>query len=161
MAEARLVIRRILPGEHGSVVRLGTRAFAAFGDYSRALARWLRHPSMWTLVAELEGEFAGFCIVYVGYDPLEQCWYGELMAIAVEERFRGMGIGRDLVRAACRLAKAVSSGLPVTELRLTVADTNEVALGLFASEGFVEVGCEEGYYDGGQRALRMIKLLEP
>lgn len=58
---------------------------------------------------------------------------GEVGAFGILDRYRGMGLGRSLLRHACSFA-AVKGLNPVI---LSVNAENETALGLYKSEGFV------------------------
>lgn len=99
---------------------------SAFGDSAELIADFFRLlPKMGTAaVAELEGEAVGAAYAI---DALEVCVPGQanqkcayIYAVAADERFRGMGIGGSVYKAACELAKARGASLvtvfPIPEL---------------------------------------------
>ncbi|MCX8018707.1 MAG: ribosomal protein S18-alanine N-acetyltransferase, partial [Rhodocyclaceae bacterium] len=105
----------------------------------------------------------------VGYS----CWVGELdaaiiahavMGIAAHEcqifnlcvhpRWQGRGIGRSMLRHLLRVAQRRGAKTAFLEVRVS----NAVALALYRSEGFCEVGLRRGYYpaaEGREDALLM------
>jgi ribosomal protein S18 acetylase RimI-like enzyme len=88
------------------------------------------------LVAERDGEV--IATIRVHRSPEEWGIYG----FAVQSQFRGIGIGRDLLRRVCR--QAHESG--VTRLHLEVEINNDRALGLYTSLGFTQTSTED-YFD--------------
>jgi ribosomal protein S18 acetylase RimI-like enzyme len=173
-------------GDESFIDRLATAAFAPYGDYT-SLSRWIRAPDVITLVAELpggptaigEGQPAvsgerrrcGFAMVsfYIDHDPAAQRAMGraaasrtiaDLIAIAVDPPWRGIGIGGRLLTQAVAIARSARPVYGVTELRLNVADTNPAAQRLFARHGFVAAATESGLYAAGQHALRMVHPLD-
>ncbi len=80
----------------------------------------------------------------------------EILTVGVVPAARGRGIARRLVVAL--LAEAVRRG--ADEAFLEVRVDNEAARGLYASEGFADLGRRPGYYDGGRvDAVTMRKAL--
>jgi ribosomal-protein-alanine N-acetyltransferase len=65
-----------------------------------------------------------------------------LLRIAVDPRFRNVGVGRDLLGAV--LARAVAAS--AEHMTLEVASENEAAIALYRAAGFVEIGRRAGYY---------------
>jgi ribosomal protein S18 acetylase RimI-like enzyme len=80
-----------------------------------------------------------------------------LYSIAVNETARGLGIGRELVRAAADAA----SRNGCADLRLEVRRDNAASLALFRGMGFREFGTIEDYYEDHMGALRLQKSLAP
>jgi ribosomal-protein-alanine N-acetyltransferase len=113
---------------------------ASFGDpWSRAaFAQALGSPEVRLAVAALVPSAApvGFVAVRAVVDE------AEILNIAVTPVARGTGIGRALVRHA--LDHAGQSG--AYSVFLEVRPSNEAALGLYRSFGFVEVGRRPRYY---------------
>lgn len=81
------------------------------------------HPAFEVLIAEVEQEFAGFCLTF----PSFSTWRGEpgvyVQDLYVEAVFGGRGIGEKLLRAAARRAKEKGAGY----LRLSVDIDNRKA----------------------------------
>ena len=83
-------------------------------------------------------------------------WFGvdeaHVTAIAVRERWRGLGIGELLLIGAVELVLARR----VKVLTLEVRASNPVAQSLYAKYGFKNVGVRKGYYnDNGEDAVIM------
>jgi len=130
------------------------------GDYSAIIPAWLKHPGVLSYVDE-QGERRGFIILGFFEEPTDndhRC-IADLLAIAVEPRFQRRGIGRRLLDFAIRVAAAAAEQSGVSEIRLTVPETNAVGQRLYTSTGFEVLDPEYGAYDGGQRAIRMTKRL--
>ena len=83
----------------------------------------------------------------------------DLLAIAVDRPFQRGGIGSRLLEHAIHLAGLSRQGGRISEIRLTVADSNQVGQRFFASFGFRVLDEQHGHYDGGQRAIRMGRRL--
>lgn len=94
------------------------------------------------LVAEVDGEVAGYVMVWNRYrtgDVEDGDFVCGLVAdLAVLERYRGRGIGSALIRAAEDHARTHG----VKYLRIGVMAGNQLARGLYESHGFAEVGIE-------------------
>lgn len=96
----------------------------------------LRRKDSDLLVAEYKGEVAGYAVFWAVLDQ------GELGNVAVDESFRGRGIGSKLIRAV--LERAHERG--VHEVFLEVRKSNVRAQELYKSFGFLEVGRRKNYY---------------
>lgn len=157
-----MTIRAATPADLAFVRALAAREFAAFGDYGRIVDEWLAHDGLLTFVADGDGGPVGFTMV--GFYRLEEAttpqpYAADLLAIAVSPSVQRRGVGRALLEHAVATARAARRRLPVRELRLSVADTNTRARRMFAAAGFVEEPGDHGLYDGGQRALHMVRVL--
>lgn len=141
-------IRPRAPSDAAFIRALGTRAFGEYSTTAGNDAVSMANRSA-TLVAHRGEELLGFVIVEPkGGDA------AHLSAIAVTEDARGEGIGRALLRAAGRLARARGATL----LELTTADSNVAALELFLRSGFKRVRTTPKQYPRGQR---MVDLERP
>ena len=163
-----MTVRAAKPADLEFVRAVGGRVFSHFGDYGKIIPEWLEHDGVLTFVADAEGTRAGFTMLgFYRIDALPELspsaptgdYAADLLAIAVAPELEARGVGRRLLEHAIATARAARKRLPVRELRLSVADTNERALRMFQAAGFVEVSGEHGQYDGGQRALHMRKIL--
>lgn len=90
----------------------------------------------------LVDEEADAIVGYGGVRTLQGGSDADIQTIALDEALRGQGRGRALLRAL--IAIAVERG--AKELFLEVRADNPVAEGLYASEGFVELGRRPRYY---------------
>jgi ribosomal-protein-alanine N-acetyltransferase len=103
------------------------------------------------LVARLDGRTAGLAVIRIAGGE------AEILTIATDPAERRNGIARRLLTA---ILEALSGG-GVTALFLEVGVTNQAALALYKSLGFVEVGRRAAYYqhtDGREDALTMQRL---
>ncbi|MBI3840784.1 MAG: GNAT family N-acetyltransferase [Thaumarchaeota archaeon] len=87
------------------------------------------------LVAETDGEFAGFLHYLVGQHP----WfdkgtskYGQILELFVKTKFQGQGIGQIMLERAITDLKRKGCSTIYTH----TDETNEVALKLYAKTGF-------------------------
>ncbi len=92
------------------------------------------------MVAEVDGEVAGFVIVRLVGGP--GAAEAELESIVVASRWRGRGLGSSLLSEAARQAKELGA----VRLDLEVRESNAAALGLYRGAGFVETGRRRAYY---------------
>jgi [ribosomal protein S18]-alanine N-acetyltransferase len=79
---------------------------------------------------------AGYVVTWVVFDQ------GDLSNLAVDPRLRRRGIGRRLLEAAIAGARVAGA----RALFLEVRESNAVALSLYSSRGFSQVGRRRGYY---------------
>ncbi len=97
------------------------------------------------MVAEVQNHVCGFVIAW---NVREE---GEITTIAVDEKFRGRGIARQLLEAA--LHEAARRGAEV--MFLEVRPANQVAQRLYERCGFAQVGLRKNYYQNGDDAVIM------
>jgi [ribosomal protein S18]-alanine N-acetyltransferase len=88
-------------------------------------------------VAEAEGEALGGYVV-----ALDAADEGEILNLAVAPDGRRHGLGRALVEHVVEALKARG----VAQIYLEVRESNAPARGLYAAEGFKEVGRRKQYY---------------
>jgi ribosomal-protein-alanine N-acetyltransferase len=102
------------------------------------------------LVAELDGEVAGFGVVRILVTPASA--EAELESIVVAAKWRGRGIGSVLMGRLLKSARAEG----VQRLDLEVRASNTAAIGLYGRSGLEETGRRRGYYrDPEEDAIRM------
>ncbi len=98
----------------------------------------LRHPDVCLLAAVADGD-----IVY-GYAAM---WFAgreaKLGDLAVGSEYRRRGIGRSLLLAALKDAKARGTRSVFLEVR----ESNEVAVAMYEAQGFEVIGRRAGYYE--------------
>jgi len=121
-------------------------------DAIMALERAAFPASAWepaTMQAEIASEWGRYILAVddegraLGYAGLRAVGVeGDVQTIAVADDARGRGIGRALLTEL--LVEAERRG--VRELFLEVRADNDVARGLYASAGFVEIGVRPRYY---------------
>ena len=131
------------------IVGLSDRAFRRYGSYGNTLGANFLRPQVTTLLAEVDGESAGFVMLQRKRDAVE------LIAIAVATPYRNQRVGKGLLQAAIRWA----GGLGASRLSLHTGDDNIRAIHLFESAGFESTETVPGYYPEGQTAVRMHLVL--
>ncbi len=143
------VIRPAPPAAAAALARLHAEAFASPWS-AEALIALLRSPGVAGFV---EDAFGGFALMRTAADE------AEILTLAVVPSRRRSGLARALLSAAAAAAADDGAG----RLFLEVADDNQPALALYASEGFTVAGRRPNYYAraGGPRvdALVLMRLL--
>ena len=108
----------------------------------------LENDSAFVIVAEYEGEFAGYADIWTVLDE------ADLNSIAVRVDFRRKGIGDAIMLAMIEMLS--TSG--VATINLEVRVSNMPAIKLYKKYGFNECGVRPGYYlDNGEDALIMTR----
>ncbi|TIQ36979.1 MAG: GNAT family N-acetyltransferase [Mesorhizobium sp.] len=90
-----------------------------------------QNPAFSTLIAEVDGEFAGLCLHF----PIFSTWMGRpgvyIQDLYVEDRFRGRRIGEKLLRRVAKECRAAGG----VYLRLSVDTDNETAKAFYERLG--------------------------
>lgn len=142
------------PARAGDVDALLAIEEAVFGTdrLSRAsFRRLVASASAAVLVADADGKVAGYCIVLLRANSPA----ARLYSIAVGPGRSGRGIGRMLIEAAERKARARSC----SALHLEVREDNPRAIAIYGQSGFQITGSQPDYYEDGMTAVRMAKGL--
>jgi len=102
------------------------------------------------LVCDWAGELAG----YIGmWTVMEEA---HLTNVAVASKFRGQGIARTLMRTQEKLARSKGASMMLLEVR----PSNQPALQLYSSLGYIHAAIRKNYYSDNQEdALIMVKHL--
>lgn len=88
-------------------------------------------------VAEDDGRFAGYCIIYYVMDE------AEIARIAVSESARRQGIGKGLLDYTCECCREKK----IERLLLDVRESNEGAIAFYEKYGFQTDGIRKDFYD--------------
>ena len=88
-------------------------------------------------VAEVDGRFAGYCIIYYVMDE------AEVARIAICEKVRRCGIGKGLLDYTCECCKERQ----IERLLLDVRESNEGAIAFYNKYGFQTDGIRKNFYD--------------
>ncbi len=146
----RLVkFRAMLPSDVPAVGAL-ERASYAF-PWSEGIFRDCLRVGYLCRVAELEGDIVSYGIVAMGAGE------AHILNLCVAERYRGRSVGRQMLLLL--LERSRQAGM--AEAFLEVRPSNPLAIALYQSVGFVQVGQRKGYYqapDGREDAL-VLKLV--
>lgn len=78
-----------------------------------------------------------------------------IYSIAVDARFRGLGVGDQLLRSAEKSA----AGKHCRRIQLEVRPENVAAIGMYVKHGYVQFGVLGQFYDDGTDALRLGKAI--
>lgn len=115
------------------------------------------------LTAEIDGAFAGFCIVFAPgaeYASLNYQWFSRayhdfvyLDRIAVHPSFRRYGIGRAFYR---ELVERFTGRFPLLTCEVNVRPRNDASLHFHHSIGFREVAQQDT--DGGNKTVSLLAL---
>jgi predicted GNAT superfamily acetyltransferase len=125
--------------------------------------------SVITVVAELDGEIAGFCLVLApdaDYDSVNFIWFGEryddfvyLDRVAVDPAFKRRGVGRAMYAEVERLIAERCPTATEFTLEVNIEPRNDESLAFHRQLGFVEVG--QQVTDYGTTVSLMSKPLTP
>ena len=115
------------------------------------------------LTAEVDGQFAGFCIVFapgVDYGSLNYGWFSRtydhfayLDRIEVHPSFRRYGIGRAFY---AELIGRLTGQFPLLACEVNVRPRNDASLAFHHSIGFREVGQQDT--DGGKKTVSLLAM---
>ncbi|MCI9307028.1 MAG: ribosomal protein S18-alanine N-acetyltransferase [Lachnospiraceae bacterium] len=132
----KLNIRRMEEGDLDQVCAIEEETFSM--PWSRkSFQDTISYYHTLFLVAELDGEIAGYCGCY---QSLEEA---EITNIAVRRQLRGHGIGRRLLMELMRLGKEQGAFAYTLEVRVS----NQAAIHLYESLGFVSFGIRKNFYE--------------
>ena len=162
------MIHRATEADHDWIRTTAAAVYRALGDYGTIIPSWLAHTGVLSFVDTAGGgQRRGFILVgfYTADESItgrdDGAWTADLLAIAVAPEHQRQGVGKGLLCYALEVARAAGTERCVTEIRLTVSDGNTVARSMFDKAGFSVIDDDFGSYDGGQRAIRMRRAIEP
>jgi ribosomal-protein-alanine N-acetyltransferase len=137
------------------LLSLDARCFPPQIAYSRAeLQYFVRHPRSTTIVAEREGQVAGFCVVDWKQEAGRKL--GHFITIDVAPELRRNGLGRLLMQAG----EAELAGMGCFAIALEVAMNNAGAQAFYERLGYRDTGRIPGYYADGTDAQVLRKGLD-
>jgi ribosomal-protein-alanine N-acetyltransferase len=100
------------------------------------------------IVAEVDGQVVGYGGIWLIIDE------GHVTNIAVDEKYRGKGIGSKILEGLIQLCRDRN----MTAMTLEVRKSNVIAQSLYKKYGFKEYGIRKGYYqDNNEDAIIMWK----
>lgn len=121
------------------IPKIATLEACAFSDAwtEQSIYETFCQSHAFIVVAEFEGEFVGYCIVYHVLDE------GEIARIAVDEKARRQGVGRGLLDYVCKCCQEKQ----VERLLLDVRESNAGARAFYQNYGFEEDGIRKNFYE--------------
>jgi ribosomal-protein-alanine N-acetyltransferase len=145
----RLVKFRAMVPTDVAAVGLLERAAYAF-PWTEGIFRDCLRVGYLCRVAEMEGEVVAYGIVAMGAGE------AHILNLCVRGDMRGRGVGRQMLRLL--LERARQAGM--ADVFLEVRPSNLLAISLYQSVGFVQVGLRKGYYqaENGREDALVLKL---
>jgi ribosomal-protein-alanine N-acetyltransferase len=125
-------------------------SFNRYDAYTLAdFERWSQYNPDLCMVAEVDGRMAGYVIsrIIPGI--------GDLASMAIHPAYRRLGVGQALLQATERRVKEYG----VNEINLEVRQTNLAGLAFWQKMGFIPFGALPGFYEDGEDAIRMRKII--
>lgn len=145
-----IILRDMNPADVAGIVCIEQRVHASpwsCGNFTDALT-----SNYVCKVCEAEGEILGYVVFMVALDE------AHLLNIGIATEYQRKGLGRWLLGATMKMARACNAHRMLLEGRLS----NAAALGLYRDVGFREIGLRRGYYstdNGREDAVVMEYLL--
>ena len=144
--KAKIRVRIAKSSDLDDIYELDVQTFAMPWSKEALSYDILENDNAFVIVAEYEGEFAGYADIWTVLDE------ADLNSIAVRVDFRRKGIGDAIMLAMIEMLSANG----VATINLEVRVSNMPAIKLYKKYGFKECGVRPGYYlDNGEDALIM------
>ena len=145
MSEA--LIRRMELKDLDAVAAIEAATFARPWSRASFEQELTRNVAARYLGAELEGQVVGYAGAWIILDE------SHVTNIAIEENFRGRGIGKQLTAGLMQYLSNLGAAYATLEVRVS----NERAQNLYRSLGFVSIGKRKKYYeDNNEDAFLMV-----
>ena len=148
---ADFVVRPAAETELDAIYALECAAFETDRLSRRGMRRFLKARHRPLLVASSAGRIAGYILISLP----ARSQSARIYSLAVETAHGRRGIGRELLRAAERYARAHGR----TRLRLEARYDNHTAIAFYEKLGYENFGRYPTYYADGAEALRFEKSL--
>ncbi len=148
---APTMIRQASPQDLKALLQIENECFSGDRLSQRSFRYLLTKANAVTFVAEVEGEITGYVMLLFNAGTS----LARLYSIAVSPRFRGRGIGNELVAAAEEAARERDS----VYIRLEVRKDNAASIALFEQDGYRRFGEYDDYYEDHMDAYRYEKRL--
>lgn len=145
-----ITLRNFEPEDFDTLYEIDQTCYEPEVAYSkRELRAYLRFNGSDCLVAEAEGQIAGFCI------SARRDESGYIITIDVLPQFRRDRVGSKLLTEIER--RLAANG--VREIALETATDNDSAVAFWTKHGYRNRGIKKDYYPGGRDAFAMSKTL--
>jgi ribosomal protein S18 acetylase RimI-like enzyme len=150
-ASGAMTVRAATPGDVEGILALERAAFPDDWLSRRAVRRFVAAPHKPVMVARRADGLAGYALVSLRQGG-RTC---RIYSLAVDPLYGRRGVGRELVHACERYARAWGC----EALRLETRYDNAPAIALYRGLGYQEFDRFEQYYADGGEALRLEKKL--
>jgi predicted GNAT superfamily acetyltransferase len=151
-----MLLRNLRPSDLETIHRINQGEVPAVGTETIEDLADIAEQSTIALVAEVDGEIAGFCLVLAPgaeYDSLNYLWFSEryddfvyLDRVAFPATFQRRGLGTAMYAEVERLAAERRPSATDFTLEVNLRPPNDQSLAFHARLGFVEVGQQETDY---------------
>lgn len=145
-----VLIRDMGPDDVRMVAEVESRSYAF--PWSEAIFRDCLRAGYYCCVAEIDAIVIGYGIMSTGAGE------AHVLNLCVGEQFRFRGVGSRMLEHLLEFA----GSLGVRDVFLEVRPSNTVAIRLYQSRGFSQIGVRRGYYqavDGREDAVVLRKIL--
>jgi ribosomal protein S18 acetylase RimI-like enzyme len=164
MADPKSLTVQFRKATRRDVPRVTELYLDCFGKWSKAeqipdyIDEMATNKDWQMIVAEDKpGHIAGFVLINCNYAEPHPGGFVNVDVLAVDEKCRGLGLGKSLMGMADMVARNESVGV----VSLQVHEDNAGGIKLYHTLKFNEVGRREAYYSDGRAAIDMIKVLGP
>jgi len=141
-----VLLRQAVAEDLNPLVHLENRCFSEDRISRRSFRRFLEMPRDRLIVAELDSELVGYCLVLMSAATR----LARIYSIAVSPSVCDQGLGEKLVREAEK--EAVDANRII--MRLEVRENNTGAISLYRRLGYRQFGTYRDYYEDHGTALR-------
>ena len=141
-----VLLRHATSKDLNALLQLENRCFTEDRLSRRSFRRFLDMPRDRLIIAELDGELVGYCLVLMNAATR----LARIYSIAVSPTARGRGLGEQLIVKAEQ--EAAAAGRIV--MRLEVREDNDGAINLYKRLGYRQFGTYRDYYEDHGNALR-------
>ena len=149
-------LRDVLPGDLDTILAINEACVPAVGTSTLDELTHLVGESVFALVADVEDQIAGFCLVLApgaDYGSMNYRWFSEryddfvyLDRVAIAEPFRRGGIGHAMYAEVERRSAIAQPSATHFTLEVNLRPRNDTSLAFHARLGFEEVGQQETDY---------------
>lgn len=147
--ERKITLRPVEEKDFAFILRINEENVAVLSAMDEAKLRKFAETATPFLVAEVDGELAGFIVVLREgleyYKSLNYLWFSEryekflyIDRIVIDEPFRHLGLGKAIYKAVFEEAK--NQGVDYVLAEIDTIPYNEISLNFHKLMGFVEVG---------------------
>lgn len=166
--ERNITLRPIEEKDFAFILRINEENVAVLSAMDEAKLRKFAETATPLLVAEVDGELAGFIVVLREgleyYKSLNYLWFSQryekflyIDRIVIDEPFRHLGLGKAIYKAVFEEAK--NQGVDYVLAEIDTIPYNEISLNFHKLMGFVEVGEQDVPTNNTRVSLQEAKVM--